>query len=66
MTVVKKAASTKTITTKPERYLLINGRGPYGKRKSDFACKDLGINPRTAMCWWKRYQETGKITYEKL
>jgi transposase len=28
--------------------------------------KDLGINPRTAMRWWKHYQETGKVVYKKL
>ena len=28
--------------------------------------KDLGINPRTAMRWWKLYQETGKVVYKKL
>jgi hypothetical protein len=28
--------------------------------------KDLGINPRTAMRWWKHYQETGKVVYKTL
>jgi hypothetical protein len=28
--------------------------------------KDLGINPRTAMRWWKHYQETRKVVYKKL
>lgn len=27
--------------------------------------KDLGINPRTAMRWWKHYQETGEVAYKK-
>ncbi|KAG0888246.1 hypothetical protein G6F15_001725 [Rhizopus arrhizus] len=28
--------------------------------------KDLEINPRTAMRWWKHYQETGKVVYKTL
>ena len=28
--------------------------------------KGLGINPRTAMRWWKHHQETGKVVYKKL
>jgi transposase-like protein len=28
--------------------------------------KDLGINPRIALRWWKHYQETGKVAYKKL
>ncbi|KAL4210924.1 hypothetical protein AB4K20DRAFT_1800694, partial [Rhizopus microsporus] len=27
--------------------------------------KDLGINPRTAMRWWKYYEETGEVAYKK-
>src|SRR6478735_8313479 len=26
----------------------------------------LEFNPRTAMHWWKHYQETGKVVYKKL
>ncbi|KAG1137121.1 hypothetical protein G6F37_011468 [Rhizopus arrhizus] len=32
--------------------------------KVNLHAKDLGINPRTAMCWWKHYQETGKHTQQ--
>jgi transposase len=28
--------------------------------------RNLGINPCTAMRWWKYYQETGKVAYKKL
>ncbi|KAG1047821.1 hypothetical protein G6F43_009754 [Rhizopus delemar] len=28
--------------------------------------KDLGINPRIAMRWWKHYQETGRVACKKL
>ncbi|KAG1011794.1 hypothetical protein G6F27_003422 [Rhizopus arrhizus] len=28
--------------------------------KMTLHAKDLGINPRTAMRWWKHYEETGK------
>jgi hypothetical protein len=35
--------------------------GPTERGKVILHAKDLGINPRTAMCWWKHYQETGKV-----
>ena len=28
--------------------------------------RDLGINSRTAIRWWKHHQETGKLAYKKL
>ncbi|KAG0747692.1 hypothetical protein G6F16_007295 [Rhizopus arrhizus] len=65
MEVVKKAASTKTTTTKPERYLLTECSRVLRKEKVTLHAKDLGINSRTAMRWWKHYQETGKLAYEK-
>jgi predicted ArsR family transcriptional regulator len=40
--------------------------GPTERGKVTLDAKDLGINPRTAMRWWKHYQETGKVTYKKL
>ncbi|KAG0879399.1 hypothetical protein G6F16_000201 [Rhizopus arrhizus] len=40
--------------------------GPTERGKVTLHAKDLGINPRTAMCWWKHYQETGKVAYKKL
>ncbi|KAG1148852.1 hypothetical protein G6F37_008978 [Rhizopus arrhizus] len=40
--------------------------GPMERGKVTLHAKDLGINPRTAMRWWKYYQETGKVAYEKL
>jgi hypothetical protein len=29
--------------------------GPTEREKVTLHTKDLGINPRTAMCWWKHY-----------
>ncbi|KAG1142382.1 hypothetical protein G6F37_007655 [Rhizopus arrhizus] len=40
--------------------------GPTERGKVILHTKDLGINPRTAMRWWKHYQETGKVIYKKL
>jgi transposase-like protein len=40
--------------------------GPTGRGKVTLHARDLGINPRTAMRWWKHYQETGKVAYKKL
>jgi transposase len=40
--------------------------GPTERGKVTLHAKDLGINPRTAMRWWKHYQETGKVVYKKL
>ncbi|KAG0740695.1 hypothetical protein G6F57_005413 [Rhizopus arrhizus] len=40
--------------------------GPTERGKVTLHAKDLGINPRTAMRWWKHYQETGKAAYKKL
>ena len=37
--VIKKAASTKTITNKPERYLLTEWSRILRKEENDFACK---------------------------
>jgi transposase len=39
---------------------------PTERGKVTLYAKDLGINPRTAMRWWKHYQKTGKIVYKKL
>ncbi|KAG1137991.1 hypothetical protein G6F37_011371 [Rhizopus arrhizus] len=39
---------------------------PTERGKVTLHAKDLGINPRTAMRWWKHYQETGKVAYKKL
>ncbi|KAG1218884.1 hypothetical protein G6F35_007956 [Rhizopus arrhizus] len=39
---------------------------PTERGKVTLYAKDLGINPRTAMRWWKHYQETEKIVYKKL
>ncbi|KAG0744301.1 hypothetical protein G6F57_009623 [Rhizopus arrhizus] len=39
--------------------------GPTERGKVTLHAKDLGINPRTTMRWWKHYQETGKIAYKK-
>jgi hypothetical protein len=36
------------------------------KEEVTLHAKDLEINPRTAMRWWKHYQETGKVAYKKL
>jgi transposase len=40
--------------------------GPTEREKVTLHAKDLGINPRTTMRWWKHYQETGKVAYKKL
>ncbi|GAA5802141.1 hypothetical protein HPULCUR_007602 [Helicostylum pulchrum] len=40
-----------------------NGLKERGKVTSH--AKDLGINPRTAMRWWKHYEEIGKVAYKK-
>ncbi|KAG1145070.1 hypothetical protein G6F37_010586 [Rhizopus arrhizus] len=40
--------------------------GPTERGKVTLYAKDLGINPRTTMRWWKHYQETEKIVYKKL
>ncbi|KAG0733113.1 hypothetical protein G6F33_013391 [Rhizopus arrhizus] len=40
--------------------------GPTERGKVILHAKNLGINPRTAMRWWKHYQGTGKIVYKKL
>ncbi|KAG0862355.1 hypothetical protein G6F16_012592 [Rhizopus arrhizus] len=40
--------------------------GPTERGKVTLHAKDLGINPRTAMRWWKHYQETGKVVYKRL
>jgi transposase len=40
--------------------------GPTEREKVTLHAKDLGINPRTAMRWWKHHQETGKVVYKKL
>ncbi|KAG1141731.1 hypothetical protein G6F37_008008 [Rhizopus arrhizus] len=34
--------------------------GPTERGKVTLYAKNLGINPRTAIRWWKYYQETGK------
>ena len=39
---------------------------PTERGKVTLHAKDLGINPRTAMRWWKLYQKTGKVVYKKL
>ncbi|KAG0778579.1 hypothetical protein G6F22_011152 [Rhizopus arrhizus] len=39
---------------------------PTERGKVTLYAKDLGINPRTAMRWWKLYQKTGKVVYKKL
>ncbi|KAG1138111.1 hypothetical protein G6F37_010649 [Rhizopus arrhizus] len=38
---------------------------PTERGKVTLHAKDLGINPHTAMRWWKHYQETGKLAYKK-
>ena len=35
------------------------------REKVTLHAKDLGINPRTAVRWWKHYQETGKVLKRK-
>ncbi|GAA5815419.1 hypothetical protein MFLAVUS_008927 [Mucor flavus] len=40
--------------------------GPLERGKVTSHAKNLGINPRTAMRWWKHYQETGEVAYKKL
>ncbi|KAI7864275.1 hypothetical protein BDF14DRAFT_1732445 [Spinellus fusiger] len=35
------------------------------RRKVTLHAKDLGISPRTAMRWWKHYEETREIAYKK-
>jgi transposase len=40
--------------------------GPTERGKVILHAKDIGINPCTAMRWWKYYQETGKVAYKKL
>jgi transposase len=40
--------------------------GPTGRGKVTLHAKDLEINPRTAMRWWKHYQKNGKVAYKKL
>lgn len=39
--------------------------GPLERGKVILHAKNLGINPRTAMRWWKHYQETGEVAYKK-
>jgi transposase len=39
--------------------------GPKERGKVTSHAKDLGINPRTAMRWWKHYKEIGKVAYKK-
>ncbi|KAG1470494.1 hypothetical protein G6F56_002655 [Rhizopus delemar] len=39
--------------------------GPMEREKVTLHAKDLGINPRTAMRWWKYYEETGEVAYKK-
>lgn len=39
--------------------------GPLERGKVTSHAKNLGINPRTAMRWWKHYQETGEVAYKK-
>jgi transposase len=39
--------------------------GPMERGKVTLHAKDLGINPRTAMRWWKHYEETGEVAYKK-
>jgi hypothetical protein len=39
---------------------------PTERGKVALHAKDLGINPCTAMRWWKHYQETRKVVYKKL
>ncbi|KAG1149536.1 hypothetical protein G6F37_002681 [Rhizopus arrhizus] len=41
-------------------------KDPTERGKVALYAKDLGINPRTAMRWWKHYQKTGKVVYKKL
>lgn len=38
--------------------------GPMERGKVTLHAKDLGINPRTAMRWWKYYEETGEVAYK--
>ncbi|KAG1318424.1 hypothetical protein G6F62_012363 [Rhizopus arrhizus] len=40
--------------------------GPTERRKVNLHARNLGINPCTAMRWWKYYQEIGKVAYRKL
>ncbi|KAG0734658.1 hypothetical protein G6F57_012312 [Rhizopus arrhizus] len=39
--------------------------GPMERGKVTLHAKDLRINPRTAMRWWKYYEETGEVAYKK-
>lgn len=39
--------------------------GPKERGKVTLYAKDLGINPRTDMRWWKHYEETGEVAYKK-
>ncbi|KAG1321405.1 hypothetical protein G6F62_010837 [Rhizopus arrhizus] len=39
---------------------------PTERGKVTLHAKDLGINPRTAMRWWKHYQETRKVLHKNL
>jgi transposase len=39
---------------------------PMERGKVTLYAKDLGINSRTAIRWWKHCQETGKLAYKKL
>ncbi|KAI8879831.1 hypothetical protein K501DRAFT_276192 [Backusella circina FSU 941] len=39
--------------------------GPMERGKVTLHAKDLGINPRTAMRWWKYHEETGEVAYKR-
>ncbi|KAI7867983.1 hypothetical protein BDF14DRAFT_1725449, partial [Spinellus fusiger] len=39
---------------------------PMERGKVNLHAKDLGISPRTAMRWWKHYEETREVAYKKL
>jgi DNA invertase Pin-like site-specific DNA recombinase len=39
--------------------------GPMERGKVNLHAKNLGINPHTALRWWKYYEEAGEVAYKK-